>query len=147
MKKEFIYTIDINASSEHVYRTILDPSLYAEWAKPWGDGMTMKGEWKVGSHVIFGDSEGGTKALIEELVPGNVIKMKHVAMVGSDGKDAPLSDDAMKAWIDSREDYFFEEKDGVTTFKVVMFSDEMFKEMSEGAWPQALTLLKEICER
>lgn len=145
--KTLTYAIKINKPVGFVFEKLTDKSLYPAWAKAWGEGMTYEGEWKEGQHISFFDqTQGGTKAIVEHVVPNKVIKMKHIAMVNPQNMEVPLTDEMMRKWIGSREDYYFkEETDGATTFEVVMRADEAFEEMMN-AWPQALEFFKNICE-
>ncbi|MDP1540212.1 MAG: hypothetical protein Q8L72_06120 [Moraxellaceae bacterium] len=65
--------------------------------------MTYEGEWKEGQHISFFDqTQGGTKVIVEHVVPNEAIKMKHVAMVSPQNMEVPLTDEAfeemMNAW-------------------------------------------------
>jgi len=124
-----------------------DKSVYPQWAKAWGEGMDYKGEWKEGEHIAFFDqSQGGTKVHVEKLVPNELIKTTHVAMVNTEAAEIELSDEMMKKWIGSKENYYFKaEGDSTTLLEVEMITDEAFEEMMQ-AWPKALESLKEICE-
>jgi hypothetical protein len=146
--KKLTYSITINKPCDFVFNKIMDKSVYPEWAKSWGEGMTYEGEWKQGRHISFFDkTQGGTKVMIEELNPNNSIKCKHIAMVNPQNIEVELTDEMMKKWIGSREDYFFKnEGDEKTTLEVVMEVDEAFQEMFDTAWPKALEYFKEICE-
>ena len=144
--KELIYSIAINQPQDFVFRKIMDKSAYPKWAKAWGDGMTYEGEWREGNHISFFDSQGGTKVIIEEIVPNESIKTKHVAMVNPENIEVELTDDMMRKWIGSQENYFFiKENESQTTLKVVMIADEAFEEMMN-AWNNALQYFKEACE-
>jgi hypothetical protein len=58
--------------------------------------MTYEGEWKEGQHISFFDqTQGGTKVIVEHVVPNEVIKMKHVAMVNPQNMEVPLTDEMM----------------------------------------------------
>jgi hypothetical protein len=147
--KKLIYSIKINKPCDFVFNKIMDKSVYADWAKAWGEGMTYEGEWKQGGHISFFDkSRGGTKVLIEELNRNDSIKSKHVAMVNPQNVEIEPTDGMMRKWIGSREDYYFK-KDGEakTTLEVVMEVDQVFQEMFDKAWPKALEYFKEVCER
>ena len=145
--KTLEYTININKPTDEVFKIMTDKSTYPKWGKAWGEGMSYEGQWKEGEHIAFFDqTQGGTKVLIEELITNELIKTKHVAMVNPQAVEIELSDDMMKKWIGSREDYFFTtNNDCTTTLKVVMFTDGAFEEMMQ-AWPKALQYLKEVCE-
>jgi hypothetical protein len=145
--KTLTYSIKINKPVAVVFAKVTDKSVYPGWAKAWGEGMTYTGEWKEGTYISFHDkTQGGTKAIIEKVVPNELIKMKHVGMVNLQNIEVELTDDMMRKWIGSQEDYYFKkEGNDKTTLEIVMIADEAFEEMM-GAWPQALQFLKEICE-
>lgn len=51
--KTLTYSIQINKPREFVFSKIADKSVYPEWAKVWGEGMTFEGEYTEGEHVSF----------------------------------------------------------------------------------------------
>ena len=145
--KALTYSINIKKPQAFVFNKMTDKSVYSDWAKAWGEGMTYEGEWKEGKHISFFDQkQGGTKVVIEELVPYESIKTKHIAMVNPQNIEVELTDDMMRKWIGSQENYYFKKKSETeTTLEVVMVTDEAFEKMMN-AWPKALQFLKEICE-
>ncbi|MGL6049979.1 MAG: hypothetical protein ACRC16_08270 [Aeromonas salmonicida] len=145
--KKLTYSIKINKPVNLVFEKLIDKSVYPAWAKAWGEGMTYEGEWKEGQHISFFDkTQGGTKVLVEHVVPNETIRMKHVAMVNPQNIEVAVTDETMQKWIGSREDYYFrKEGDDVTTLEVIMLADEAFEEMMN-AWSQALQLFKNVCE-
>ncbi len=147
--KTLKYSIQINKPQELVFNKIIDKSVYADWAKAWGEGMTHEGEWKEGEHIAFFDnSRGGTKIIVKEFKPFEAIRAEHVAMVNPQAVEVELADDMMKKWIGSLEEYYFHKNgDDQTTLEVVVQTDEAFKEMMDGTWPKALELFKGICEK
>ena len=146
--KTLTYSIIINKPRDVVFNTMTDNSLFPDWAKAWGEGMTCEGEWQQGEHLSFFDqTQGGTKAVIEEIVVNESIMTKHVAMINPQNIEVELTDDMMRKWIGSQENYFFKRKSETeTVLEVVMITDEAFEKMM-AAWPEALRLLKEICEK
>ena len=145
--KTLTYALTIEKPRDFVFRKVTDKSVYPEWAKAWGEGMTFEGAWEEGEHISFFDhTQGGTKARIDEIIPNEVIKTTHVAMVNPENVEVPLTDEMMRKWVGSTESYFFKAiSDTETMLEVVMTTDEAFEEMMQ-AWPTALQLLKEICE-
>ncbi len=145
--KTLTYSIQINKPQEFVFNKLIDKSVYPGWSKAWGEGMIYDGDWKEGGHISFFDKErGGTKVVIEEYKPYQCIKTKHIAMVNPQNEEISLTDDMMKKWMGTREDYYFiANDDRTTTFEVIMVTDEAFEEMMN-AWSQALVYFKEICE-
>lgn len=145
--KKLTYSIRINKPRDFIFGKITDKSVYPDWAKAWGEGMTYEGEWKEGGHISFFDkTQGGTKVIVEEINPNEAIKMEHVAMVNPQNIECEVTDDMMRKWIGSKENYYFKmENENETTLEVVMIADEAFEEMMN-AWSKALQFLKEICE-
>ena len=145
--KKLTYSIKINKPKDFVFNKITDKSVYPDWAKAWGEGMTYEGEWKEGSHISFFDqTQGGTKAIIEKIVLNESILTKHVAMVNPQNIEIEPTDDMMKKWIGSQENYYFKQISNTeTTLEIVMIADEAFEKMMN-AWSKALQLFKEICE-
>jgi len=145
--KTLTYSIVIDQPQEMVFRTMTDRELYPKWAKAWGEGMMFRGEWVEGGYLSFCDvSQGGTKALIEKLVPNEVVHMKHVAMVDAQNEEVELTDDMMHKWIGSTEQYSFQPQgEQSTLLEVVVGADEVFQEMMD-LWAEALQSLKELCE-
>lgn len=145
--KKFTYTITINKPQSIVFNTVIDKTVYPDWAKAWGEGMSFEGEWKQGGYMSFFDqSRGGTKVVFEAYEPFDYICAKHIAMVDPERNEIALTDEAMQKWIGSLEEYRFIPIDEQTTqLEITMTMDEMFKEMSD-AWPKALELLKALCE-
>lgn len=145
--KTLKYKITINQPVAVVFEKITNKTVYPEWAKAWGEGMTFSGEWKEGSHISFFDTSGqGTKAVVESIKPNESIKMKHVAMVEDGNKEVQELDETMQKWLGSREEYFFESVgDNKTDVTIVIEADEAFEPMMQ-AWNKALVYLKDICE-
>lgn len=143
------YSITINKPQDFVFEKIMDKNSYADWAKAWGEGMSYEGEWKEGGHMSFFDqSQGGTKVVVEEIKAPKYIRAKHIAMVNPQNQEVELTDDMMKKWIGSLEEYNFLKIDEASTkLEVTMTVDEAFKEMFNNTWPNALKLFKEVCEK
>ena len=146
--KTLTYSIQINKPQDFVYKKIMDKSVYADWAKAWGPDVTYQGEWKIGGTISFFDkTQGGTKIVIEDMKDGEYIKAKHIAMVNPEAVEVELTDDMMKKWIGSLEEYYFKkDSEQQTTLEIVLQVDEAFQEMFDGTWPKALEYFKEICE-
>lgn len=145
--KNLNYSITINRPKHVVFNMMIDKSVYPQWAKAWGELMAIEGEWREGEHISFFDhAHGGTKVIIEALRPYDVIKMKHIAMVNLQNLEIEPTDNAMRKWIGSQEEYYFKDSgENQTLVEIIMITDEMFEKMME-AWPQALHYFKEVCE-
>jgi len=143
------YSIIINKHHDFVFEKIIDKTDYPKWAKAWGEGMTYVGEWKKGGNISFFDhSQGGTKVVIEELDANEYIKARHIAMVNPQNEEVELTDDMMRKWIGSLEEYrLYKESNGSTKLEITMTVDESFQKMFDDAWPKALGYFKEVCEK
>ncbi|KAA3624426.1 MAG: hypothetical protein DWP94_03685 [Flavobacterium sp.] len=142
------YRTTINKPQDYVFHKIMDKSVYADWAKAWGEGMTYEGEWKEGGYMSFFDnSRGGTKVVFEAFKPHAYIRAKHIAMVNTQNIEVELTDEMMQKWIGSLEEYNFKKvNDNITELQITMTTDEAFRPMFDGTWPKALGYFKEVCE-
>ena len=69
-----------------------------------------------------------------------------MAMVNPQNVEIEITDDTIRKWIGSQENYYFKkESDTETILEVIMIADEAFEKMMD-AWSKALQLFKEICE-
>ena len=145
--KKLSYSIGIRASKELVWQTMLDSKKYKKWAKAFSLDSQFDGEWKQNTYIKFIDPNmGGTKALIEEIAPFNRIQVKHVAVIGKDGREETESDVANN-WMGITETYSLRENYGLTELSIEINTHEDYEKMFNDAWPNALELLKDMCER
>ena len=145
--KTLRYEIKISAPREVVWERMLAPDTYKEWAKGFSSESQYRGEWKEGSYINFIDPNmGGTRALLEKVIPHEKIHARHVALLDKEGNEDSESDFAKK-WIGSTESYSLAEQEGIATLTVITETDEAFEKMFTDSWPKALALLKELCER
>ncbi len=146
--KKLRYFIMINASKEKVWYTMIGPETYKQWVKAFSSESQYKGEWKEGEHIIFFDPNmSGTKAILEKVTPYENILVKHVALVNKEVTSEDTESNVAKSWIGTTESYNFEEKDNSTKFSVEVNTHEGFVQMFEDAFPEALQLLKGLCEQ
>lgn len=141
------YIVTIDEPKEHVWKTMLNPSTYPEWARAFSPNSTYAGDWIEGAYMLFTDPNmGGTKAVLEKVVPYQLIRARHLAILNKEGTEDTQSDEAQK-WIGAIEEYRFSELNGKTTIDVEMTIHKDFVSMFKESWPQALNLLKKLCER
>jgi len=138
--------IDIPASKQKVWDTMLNPDTYKEWVNAAWPGSYYEGTWKQGENIKFiSPGHGGTLATLVECRPYEFVFAKHIAVIKADGTEDRDSDQA-KSWIGTTEAYTFTESNGKTELKTEMNTDPEWEKMLDG-WPKALAKLKEICER
>jgi len=144
------FKIDINASSEKVWNTLLEKETYNKWTEVFSPGSHYVGNWSKGSKILFlGPNEngelGGMVSRIKENRLYEYISIEHLGLV-QDGKEDTTSDE-VKQWAGSLENYTFKNIDGKTELLVDMDINDDYKEMFEGMWPNALNKLKELAEK
>ena len=145
--KRLSYSVGINASRERVWDNMLDQEKYQEWASAFSENSRYEGDWKQGEYITFLDPNlGGTKARIEELVRPEWIHATHVSVISKDGVEDTQSE-AAKKWIGATETYELSEVGDKTDLKVSVSTHEDYEKMFNDCWPNALELLKAICER
>jgi Activator of Hsp90 ATPase homolog 1-like protein len=144
------FKIEINASKEKVWDTMLEDKTYRLWTEPFMAGSYFKGDWNKGSKILFlapGENGelGGMVSRIKENRKYDFVSIEHLGVV-SNGKEDTTSD-VVKPWAGSLENYTFKEKDGKTEVLVDLDSNEEYAEMFNGMWPKALQKLKELAEK
>jgi uncharacterized protein YndB with AHSA1/START domain len=143
------FEISIEASSEKVYKLMLDKDNWEKWTSVFSAGSRYEGSWERGSKILFlgegKDGEtGGMVSRIKENIPNKFISIEHVGIY-QDGKEITSGDDVL-TWAGALENYTFEEKGGKTRLFVDTDSNKEFKEYFSETWPKALEELKQICE-
>jgi uncharacterized protein YndB with AHSA1/START domain len=143
------FDININASAEKTYKTMIGKGTYDEWTSVFAKGSHFKGSWDKGSKILFlGPGEngemGGMVSRIKENIPAKFISIEHLGIV-KDGQEITTGAD-VESWAGVTENYTFTEKNGATLVSVSMDSNEEYKNYFSETWPKALQKLKELCE-
>lgn len=143
--KQLTFTATIKAPRERVWNTMLDPTSYREWTKPFMDGSYYEGSWDEGATIRFLSPSGeGMVATIERNQPHEFISIRHLGFVAN-GKDDTTSE-AVTSWAPAHENYRFEAVGGGTQLTVTQDMLEDFVPMMEARWPEALEALRRLCE-
>ena len=144
-KQEFRITID--APKEKVWQTLWDKSTYESWTSAFSEGSTVTTDnWKKGSKVVFGDSQGnGMVAQVDENIPNKFMSFRHLGEI-KDGVEDTTSEKVL-GWAGATENYTLKEANGKTEVLVEMDINEEFAEMFKDIWPKALNILKELAEK
>lgn len=145
------YTIDIQASKEKVWQTMLDLDTYKQWAEPFYPGSYYDGSWEKGSEIKFlAEFEGKFGGVYGKIAESKLYEYVSVEYFGEvvDGQvitDSPTA----KRWHGAFENYTFTENNGVVTVDVELIEVGMDPEsvkMFDDMWPKALAKLKALCE-
>jgi uncharacterized protein YndB with AHSA1/START domain len=143
------FEITIDASTEHVYKTMIDEKQYGEWTAEFNPGSSYKGSWEKGSKILFigideNGAAGGMVSRIKENIPHKFISIEHIGVLNNNQEIT--SGEIAETWAGALENYTFTEANGKTLLSIDMDSSEEFKDYFNEAWPKALKKLKEICE-
>ena len=144
------FNVNIKAPASKVFHAVTDDKLYREWTAEFNPSSYFEGSWGKGERIWFvginkeGKREGMAASIVEN-IPNKQISIKHIGLVDGDKEitEGPLVD----GWANAMEEYFLEEENGTTIFKVVIDCKEDFKDYFEKTWPKALDRLKEVAER
>jgi hypothetical protein len=142
--KEMQFSIEINAPKERVWDTLWQDETFREWASIIDPETYMVGELKEGHEIQFisGANGYGVTSLVEKLVAGEYLLLKHHADTQEDGKR-----EREKEWTGGGESYSLATKDSSTTLSVALDVPPELKEYFEVNYPKALERVKVLAER
>lgn len=145
------FSIQINASREKVWNTMLQDATYRKWTEAFNPGSYFVGSWEEGAEIKFvgtdesGNAEaGGMYSRIKSNRLHEFVSIEHLGIISNGVVDT--TSDMVKKWAPALENYSFADKDGGTELSVEMDIDDEFKTQFEDMWPRALAALKEIAE-
>jgi uncharacterized protein YndB with AHSA1/START domain len=144
------FDIDINAPATTVFDAVTDKKKFEQWTAEFNPTSTFDGGWGKGEKILFigVNKEGkreGMVSKIKENIPYKQISIQHLGFV--DGENEITEGPAIEKWANAMEEYFLEEENGTTHFKVAIDITEDFKDYMSDAWPRALKKLKEVAEK
>ena len=144
------FNINIDAPATAVFDAVTDKTKFEQWTAEFNPTSTFEGGWQKGDKILFiGVNKEGKKegmvSKIRENIPGKQISIQHLGFV--DGDNEITEGPEIDKWANAMEEYFLEEKDGKTEFKVAIDITEDFKDYMSNAWPRALKKLKEVAEK
>lgn len=147
--KKITFTIEINSPKNKVFEKIVELENYKKWTAPFNPTSYFEGGWNKGDKIQFlgtdtDGKKGGMASEIADNVYGEIISIRHLGIV--DGDTIITEGPAVESWTPAYENYYFEEKDGVTTFTAELDTNEEYETYFSETWPKALEVLKQICE-
>jgi len=148
--KKLNLEIDIDATREKIWTSIVDVNLYRLWAEEFMEGSYFEGGWKKGDAIQFlavnesGKKEGMVSEIAESDFP-SFISIRHLGYI-MDGVIDTTSD-AIKLWAPSYENYILEALgDQMTRFKLDMEVENDYYDMMLEMWQRAIQKIKQINE-
>lgn len=143
--KKLHFELEINAPSHRVYNTMIEDRTYREWAAAFGEGCYFEGSWNTNDKIRFLSPQGG--GMLSEIAMNKAneyISIRHLGMI-INGKEDTQSE-AVKAWVPAYENYTLVKTGEKTQLKIDLDIADEWEEFMSESWPQALSILKEICE-
>jgi hypothetical protein len=134
------FEIQINATPEKVWETLLTQDSYKKWASAMNEGTYFEGNWEVGSIMKFLDPQNnGMYNLVTENIRFKVLGMKHLGWILK-GELSPQN------WEDSTLNYNLEPSENGTLLKGTVNSLDEFVEFFNSKYPQNFEHIKRLAE-
>ena len=134
------FEIQINATPEKVWETLLTQDSYKKWASAMNEGTYFEGNWEVGSIMKFLDPQNnGMYNLVTENIRFKVLGMKHLGWILK-GELSPQN------WEDSTLNYILEPSENGTLLKGTVNSLDEFVEFFNSKYPQIFEHIKRLAE-
>jgi uncharacterized protein YndB with AHSA1/START domain len=142
--KEMQFSIEIHASREKVWDTLWQDETFRQWASIIDPETYMVGELREGNEVQFISSNSGygVTSLVEKLVVGELLLLRHHADTQENGKR-----ERRDQWTGGKERYSLTEKEGATTLTVAFDVPSELEEEFKISYPKALERVKALAER
>jgi uncharacterized protein YndB with AHSA1/START domain len=143
------FECQIAATPDQVEHNMLSDAGYRKWTTAFNPGSYFKGNWRKGNTILFlgVDEKGkeiGMLSWVREYIPGKFICIEHIGSY-HDGKEI-FEGDEVETWLGCLEIYRFEENKKGTLLKIETDSTLEFENFFRKAWPNALAILKSLCE-
>lgn len=139
------FSIVIAAPAKRVYEALIDPESYGQWTAPFMEGCYFEGSWQQGERIRFLAPNGeGMVAEIAENRPHAFISIRHLGMVVGGVEDT--ESEAVRAWAPAYENYTLHAVPEGTKLVIDLDAFGDIADFMAEAWPQALALLKALCE-
>src|SRR5690606_8284157 len=137
--KTLKFETTINAPAEKVWHVLWDDKNYREWTAAFSEGSYAESDWEEGSSIKFlGPSGDGMYSIIDRKIENKQMTFKHKGSF-INGKEIPEAE-----WANAVEEYILEEKNGITTLKVSLDTDEKYENMFSKSFPKALEIVKKL---
>jgi uncharacterized protein YndB with AHSA1/START domain len=142
--KEMQFRVEIHASKERVWDTLWQDATFRDWASVIDPGTYMVGDLKEGNEIQFISSENGygVTSLVEKLVAGEFLLLRHYADTQGKGKQ-----EREKQWTGGAESYSLSEKAGITALTVAFDVPPELEEYFKTNYPKSLARVRELAER
>ena len=147
------FEVEIDAPVQKVYDSMLGLSskdTYEQWTSKFNPTSTYRGSWNKGGkiHFLGTDEKGDVGGMVSEIVenlPTKFVSIKHCGILVGDQEITTGPE--VEKWAGGLENYTFRRNGERTIVLVDLQTPEEFSDHMNRTYPQALHVLKEICER
>lgn len=141
--KALRFSVEIRATKERVWDTLWQDETLREWAGLIDPGTRMVGDLKEGKEIQFISGNGyGVTSLVEKLVPGEFLLLRHHADTKEEGKR-----EREKQWTGGAESFALTEAGGGTTLTVTFDVPPELEKYFTVNYPKALERVRALAER
>jgi uncharacterized protein YndB with AHSA1/START domain len=135
----------IAAPAARVDAVMTEQDTYRDWTSVFAEGSRYEGSWRQGERIRFlGPSGDGMLAEIAEHRPGEFISIRHLGFIANGVEDT--ESEAARAWAPAYENYTLQRVPEGTQLVIDLDVFGDFADFMAETWPQALALLKALCE-
>jgi len=139
------FSIDIRASRQTVWETMLGRESYRLWTTEFAEGSFFEGSWEPGTRMRFLVPSGeGMVSEVAEHRPQEFLSLRHIGFV-KDGVEDTESE-MVKAWTPAFENYTLSYAGLSSHLAIDIDVTPEFEEYMGKVWPAALASLKRLCE-
>lgn len=141
--KNVHFSIDIQAPKAKVWEVLWQDQTFRQWAGVIDPGTYMLGELREGGEVQFISAENGygVTSLVEKLVPGELLLLRHHADTQDSGKH-----EREQQWTGGTETYALAEKNDTTVLTVSFSVPPELEAYFQVNYPKALEQVKILSE-
>ena len=143
------FSIEIEASAEKVFKTMLDDDQYRRWTTVFNPTSRFEGKWQKGESINFLGSDeqgnvGGMQSMVREFIPNRFISLQHIGEIQTGEKNE--NEQNSESWSGALENYWYFPSNKGTLVYVETDRFPGFDAYFKDTWPKALAILKKICE-
>lgn len=148
-KPTIAMSIDIHASAEKIWQTLLAPKSFQDWCSAFMPGSHYEGSWEEGEKINFigPDGQGGTGGMVAEILahePNRRILARHIALY-SNGQEI-YEGKEYDEWIPATEEYTLSGGPETHTLTINNEVPSDYLDTFTESWKNALARIKELAE-
>ncbi|KXK17802.1 MAG: hypothetical protein IT216_00700 [Saprospiraceae bacterium] len=144
--KTLVFSVEIFADSEHVWKTLWENESYTCWTKPFTEGCTYETEaFAEGNDITFLSPTGdGMSSKIVSYKHREFVAFEHFGMIVNGVKSTFKAEDDHHQYLET---YQLEKNENSVTLTVKVDTLEPWEAMMSTSFPQALKIIKELSEQ